>query len=242
MLFHSSLVSDQDVKPLMSRRLSANQMQMLLNRSDYEDGAQNDNEDEYDDEMASEDDSEDSDEGRNEENSEEDEDYEETSADGSGEVDDVKPLMSRRLSANQLQILLNRGDYEEDADESDGSAESEDASGSAPHRSYGNEDDDGNDDDDGVGAWPKDPSAAKVPPSTLSAAAQRKRYAVALTVAAKFKGEGAVGPRLAAALKDLVLVDDPLVMGPVDAFLMAQDFEVLVQQLYAVAVNAASVA
>jgi len=207
-------------------------MQMLLNRSDYEDDAQHDN----DDDMASEDDSADSDEDRNDDDdSEEDEDYEETSADGSGEVDDVKPLMSRRLSANQLQMLLNRGDYEDDAGESDGSAESnpnQGASGSAPHYDE--------DDDDGVGAWPNDGAAAKPLPSTLSAAAQRERYAVALTVAAKFKGEGAVGPHLAAALKDLVLVDDPLVMGPVDAFLMAEDFEVLVQQLYAVAVNAAS--
>lgn len=220
----------------MSRRLSVNQMQMLLTRGDNE---EDDSEEE--DGMASEDDSEDD--GEEDAN----QGYDEASGDGSEVIGDVRPLMRRRLSSNQLQMLLNRGDYEEDAEsdaeasdaeesdaeESDAEASDADASDASSEAHSG---------DGGAGKWPTERGAdGPGPTARLSAEARRERYAVALMAAAKLKG-GGLGPKPAGALKDLALLDDGRVMGPVDAFLANEDFEVLVEQLHAVAVGAASMA
>jgi hypothetical protein len=238
-----------DVRPLMRRRLSANQLQMLLNRGDYEEDA--------DASEAEESDAEDSDaeEGAAELSNAEDSDAEESAAELSDAEDSDAEESAAEVSNAEASDAEESAAELSDAEDSDAeesavelsNAEDSDAAESAAESSNAEDSDTEESDasseahsgDDGVGAWPKELDAAD---PVRSCEARRERYAVALMVVAKLKGEGAVGPHHAGALKDLALLDDPLVMAPVDAFLATEDFEALVEQLHAVAVGAASMA
>jgi len=126
----------------------------------------------------------------------------------------LNPEMDHLLTANQIAHLMKSRDGLYDDESSSASMDSEDDS----------EVDDAEENgatfvDNGVGAWPRG-----IISLTRSAGELRERYAIALIVLAKLRGEGAVEAHHAGALKEMALVDDERVMGPVESFLEDEDF------------------